>query len=161
MLVVVCGLPGVGKTTVSGAVAERLSAARLRTDVVRKERYDRPTYTDRETDSVYEALFERARSRLSAGEPVVLDGTFRERARRAQARKVAASEGVESRTVHVVCEESTVRARIEAREDDASDADFAVHRELREEFEPFERPPVVVDNSGDRKKTRARVDAVF
>ena len=36
MLVVVCGPPGVGKTTVAGMIAERLGAARLRTDVVRE-----------------------------------------------------------------------------------------------------------------------------
>ena len=39
-LVVVCGLPGVGKSTVAGVVSDRLEASRLRTDVVRKELFD-------------------------------------------------------------------------------------------------------------------------
>jgi hypothetical protein len=53
MLVVVCGLPGVGKTTVAGMVADRFGAETLRTDVVREELIAEPTYTDEERDAVY------------------------------------------------------------------------------------------------------------
>jgi hypothetical protein len=151
----------VGKTTVSGAVANRLGAVRLRTDVVRKELYDDPTYESAETDAVYDAVFERARETLEAGESVVLDATFRERARRERARSLAADVGVEHRLVHVTCDDAVVRERIAAREGDASDADVAVYERLRAEFEAFESPPTVVDNSGDRKALRRQLSAEF
>ncbi|MCF2241345.1 AAA family ATPase, partial [Halobacterium salinarum] len=44
-LVVVCGLPGTGKTTVSGHAAETLDAELLRTDVVRTDLFPEPDYT--------------------------------------------------------------------------------------------------------------------
>ena len=55
-LVALCGLPGVGKSTVAGYVTEQLDAVRLRTDVVRKELFDEPQYTAEETESVYREL---------------------------------------------------------------------------------------------------------
>ncbi|PSQ47007.1 kinase, partial [Halobacteriales archaeon SW_6_65_15] len=60
-LIVVCGLPGVGKTTVAEAIAERVDGRLLRTDVIRKEIISDPDYTAEESRMVYGELFERAR----------------------------------------------------------------------------------------------------
>lgn len=161
MLVVVCGLPGAGKTTVSAAVADRLAAPRLRTDVVRKDVLDDPDYTPEETRRVYAALLERAREALAADGVVVLDGTFKRRHQRDEARALARSLNVPFRLVKVECEESVVRERIAAREGDESDADFEVHQLHREQFEAVEGERTVIDNSGDRAETMAQVDAAF
>ena len=155
-LVVVCGLPGVGKSTVARAVADRLGAARLRTDVVRKELFEDPEYTDRETAAVYDELLSRARDRLLEGELVVLDGTFKQRDRRAEASELAAALGARFRLLRVECEESVVERRIVER-DGVSDADLEVHRQFRERFEPVEIDHVVVDNSGSEAETRRQV----
>ncbi|MFC7069518.1 AAA family ATPase [Halobaculum lipolyticum] len=159
-LVVVCGLPGAGKTTVAEAAADRLGATLVRTDVVRKELFPEPTYTDEESRRTYEAVFERAGAALAAGEPIVLDGTFRRADRRDRARAVADDRGVPFRLVRVTCEEAVAKSRIRAREGDASDADVAVYDRLREEFEPID-DPVVVDNTGDLAGTLARVRELF
>jgi hypothetical protein len=158
-LVVVCGLPGVGKSTVSAAAAERLGADRLRTDVLRRELFDDPGYTPTERERVYDALLARARDRLADGRSVVLDGTFVRRADRDRAAEAAATTGSRLRIVRVDCDVEVVRERMAAREDDASDADFAVHREYRDAgaFEPIEREHVVVDNSGTPAATRRRL----
>lgn len=161
MLVVVCGLPGVGKTTVAEAVADRVNGTVLRTDVVRKQVFDDPEYTEAESRLVYGELFSRAGDRLQAGEPVVLDGTFKRAGDRERARDVAADCGVAFRLVKVECDEATVRERIAAREDDASDADFEVHRTLREEFDPVEGVHLVVDNSGTEREAREQVADAF
>jgi predicted kinase len=155
-LVVVCGLPGVGKSTVARAVADHLGAARLRTDVVRKELFDDPGYTDGETAAVYDELLSRARDRLLEGESIVLDGTFKRRDRRVEARDLAAR----FRLLRVECEESVVERRIVER-DGVSDADLEVHRQFRERFEPVEMDHVVVDNSGSEAETRRQVAEVL
>ncbi|MFB6177910.1 MAG: AAA family ATPase, partial [Halobaculum sp.] len=52
-LVVVCGPPGVGKTTVASEAADQVDGTVLRTDVVRKDLFPEPTYDEAETEAVY------------------------------------------------------------------------------------------------------------
>lgn len=159
-LVVVCGLPGVGKSTVARRVADRLDAEVLRTDVVRKELFDDPGYTAEETAAVYDELLARAEDRLADGRRVVLDATFKTRERRREARALAGRVDCGFRLVFVDCEESVVERRIADREG-VSDADFEVHRQFRERFEPVEMAHVAVDNSGSEAETRRQVEAAF
>ncbi|ERH13340.1 MAG: putative kinase, partial [halophilic archaeon J07HB67] len=147
-LVVVCGPPGVGKTTVAGAVATHLDTTVLRTDVIRKELFPEPTYADSETVAVYDELFDRGRERVAAGESAVLDGTFRTAALRGRAVSAARECGAQPRLFRVVCREGVVRERLATREADASDADFEIHRQIRREFEPVDRDHHRIDNSG-------------
>ena len=161
MLVVVCGLPGAGKSTVSRRVADRIDGRLLRTDVVRKELFPDPAYTSEESSAVYAELLDRARDGVAAGEHVVLDGTFRTRSLRERVVDVATGADVPYRLVRVVCEDPVVRERIAARVDDESDADVAVYELLMAEFEPIDREHCVVDNSGSLAATTARVDELF
>jgi predicted kinase len=160
-LVVVCGLPGSGKSTVGEAIADRLDARLLRTDVVRKDLVADPQYTPAENAATYEAFFSRAAETLDAGTSVVLDATFVNRENRGRARGVADRAEVAFELVHVTCEEAVVRERIAAREGDASDADFDVYLHKRENFDPFETEPVTIDNSGSLDATMRQVEARF
>jgi hypothetical protein len=160
-LIVVCGLPGVGKTTVAERIADRLDARLLRTDVVRKERHPDPDYTGAETEAVYDEVVDRAGAVAAAGEHVVVDGTFRERRYRRRAAEAAEAAGAGFRIVKVECDEGIVRERIESRTDDASDADYGVHELLRTEFDPVTADHATVDNSDDPGETAARVEQLF
>lgn len=161
MLVLVCGPPGTGKSTVAERVTDRLDGHLLRTDVVRKELYPDPSYTSEESEAVYDELFERARRSLEDGEHVVLDGTFRRATLRERAAAVADEVGVEFRVVRVTCAEAVVRERITARADDPSDADFEIHKQIKAEFEPIEGACLLVDNSGSLEATLDTVDEAF
>lgn len=160
-VVVVCGLPGAGKTTVAERITDLLDATRLRTDVVRKELFPDPEYTDEESAAVYDELFARTRQHVDGGEPVVLDATFSERANRERARMLATTCDVPFTLVEVTCAEDIVEERIRRRTDDESDADVEVHRLFRDLFDSIERDHVVVDNSGDLAATRRQVDQQF
>lgn len=159
-MVVVCGVPGVGKSTVARAVARQLDASVLRTDVVRKELFAEPTYESSETETVYEEVFTRAASTLTS-ESVVLDGTFRTQARRRDAERLADQEGVSFRAVVVECDTATVRDRLQSREDDPSDADFEIHELIAQQFEPLTCAHDRVDNSGSLADTRQQVAELF
>jgi hypothetical protein len=161
MLVVVCGLPGVGKTTVAEHAVDLLDAELLRTDVVRKELFPDPDYTDAEQSAVYDELLSRARSHLAGGRSVVLDGTFHACEYRERALGVADATDSAGHLLRVVGEQSTVEDRIVDREDDASDADVRVHRHYRDLFEPVERDHVEVDNSGDRRATYDQIETAL
>ncbi|WP_435176305.1 AAA family ATPase [Halorussus sp. AFM4] len=160
-LVVVCGLPGVGKTTVAEDVADRLDGRLLRTDVVRKEILTDPDYTEEESRMVYRELFDRARETVEAGRSVVLDGTFKDAVDRERAAALSEALGAAFRLVKVECAEDVVRERIARREGDESDADYEVHRLYREQFDAVATDHVTVDNSEGREATARQVDAAF
>ncbi|TKX45329.1 AAA family ATPase [Halorubrum sp. ARQ200] len=159
-LVVVCGLPGVGKTTVAERVADRVDGRIRRTDVIRKELFDDPEYTDAETAAVYAELLSRARDDVDAGDAVVLDATFADARFRADARETAAAAAAEFDLVEVACDEAVVERWIERR-DGISDADFDIHLRFKELFDEIATDHVVVDNSGTQAETFAQVDAAF
>ncbi|ELZ40199.1 AAA family ATPase [Halorubrum tebenquichense] len=159
-LVVVCGLPGVGKTTVAERIADHVDGRIRRTDVIRKELFDDPAYTDAETEAVYTELLARAREDVDAGEAVVLDATFADDRFRAAAREAAAETAAAFDLVEVACDEGVVERRIERR-DGISDADFEIHLHFKELFDDIAGDHVVVDNSGTEAETFAQVDAAF
>lgn len=156
-LVVVCGLPGSGKTTVSEEISDRMDATLLRTDVVRKDLHPEPTYSSAETREVYAELNDRALQGLATGQHVVLDGTFRKMGQRQRARLTAAAAGADYLPLKVECDEGVVQERIAQRDGDASDADFEIHEQVREQFEPVPREVPRIDNSGSVAATRRQV----
>ncbi|MFO8114396.1 MAG: AAA family ATPase [Halorubrum sp.] len=159
-LAVVCGLPGVGKSTVAERVAAHIDGEILRTDVIRKELFDEPTYSDAETEAVYAELIERTRRRVATGRAVVLDATFADARFRDDVREVGERVAGSFDLVEVACDEAVVERRIERR-DGISDADFEVHLLFKDAFDQIETDHVVVDNSGDETETFAQIDAAF
>ena len=128
------GLAGSGKSTLARALAPKLGAAPgaviLRTDEVRKRLFGRaPTdplgpeaYAADADAKVHAALFDAARRALQAGVSVILDATFRDPQRRAQA--LALQPGATGLWLDAAPD--VLRARVSARTGDASDADLAV-----------------------------------
>lgn len=161
MLVVVCGLPGVGKTTVSAEITARIDATRLRTDVVRTDLFPDPDYTEEEAWAVYRELIDRARDLLERGEPVVLDATFHRAAYRDLALELARDTGVDLRVVKVECDDAVVRRRIAQREGDESDATVEVYELFRDTYEPLDLGHETVDNSGGLEATLEQVGRLF
>ncbi|MFB6234491.1 MAG: AAA family ATPase [Halopenitus sp.] len=159
-LVVVCGLPGVGKTTVANRVARLVDGDVLRTDAVRKDLFPEPKYTEAESRAVYRELLARAATRLADEESVVLDATFKRRRTRRNAQGLARAAGVPFRTIKVECDESVVERRI-ANRDGLSDADFEIHRKFRREFDRIEVQHGVVDNSRSEAATLEQVDEIL
>jgi hypothetical protein len=151
LLLLTCGLPASGKSTFAGAIARRLHATVLRSDVVRKELHGMSAserskegdlsgiYTPDASDRLYDELLQRALERLSTGHSVIVDATFPTRQRRARF-----FEGAKSSNRRVVCalivaDESVVRARLELRAKDPlepSDADLSVYLSAKARFEP-------------------------
>jgi len=141
-LMVVCqGLSGSGKTWLSDRLIPALSALRVRSDVVRKQRaglgelqrsdsrLNEGLYSRETSEEVYSRLSEFARLGLSAGLNMVVDASCLQRAQRDAFR--ATADDVGSAFVIANCDapRETLERRIHKRSaagSDASEADFEV-----------------------------------
>lgn len=143
-LILVCGLSGVGKTSVARELAKRLGAIHLRSDVIRKHAYgvsldERSTaiYSPEQTTATYRRLVEIAAPLLAHGWAVILDATFRDAAFRQDALRVARERHVPVSIVHLHAPPEVLAQRIRQRTADASDATPELLAEQAAQFEPF------------------------
>jgi aminoglycoside phosphotransferase family enzyme/predicted kinase len=150
-LVLVGGLPGTGKSTLSRGLAEQAGFDVIRSDEVRKELAGVPVtskgrhiYTPEWSQRTYRECWRRAEQRLFEGRRVIVDATFsRERDRReflAGARRWAVPAAL------IVCQadRDVVRQRLARRSGDVSDADWEVYEEAERHWEPLVVEAVVV-----------------
>lgn len=132
VLVAVGGVSGTGKSVLARALAPHLGAAPgaviLSSDIERKAGGAVPDYAPAGRTAVYRRLLKRARVLLDAGHAVLLDATFLEPGRRADAQALARDMGVPFRPLWLAAPEAVLLARVAARRGDASDADAAVVR---------------------------------
>jgi len=165
-LIVVAGLPGVGKSFIADRIGERIDARILRTDEIRKEmagipqderRYEEfgEGIYDKETgEKTYLEVINRAREFLNDGRSCILDATFSERRYRDLAFNLAEELRVPFLIVECTCPEEVVIERIKSRVEDGksiSDATISIYRRMKERFEKIEEDEikVVVDTNGN------------
>ena len=132
-LVLMFGLAGAGKSTVAGALAERLGALRLRSDVERKRLFGAAStartvsglYSADATRRTHERLQDLAHEALGAGVSVVVDAASLRRSERDDLRAVAAQHGAEFTLLVCNAPPEVLQARLQLRlraNNDASDA---------------------------------------
>lgn len=137
MLIIVCGLPGSGKSTLARLVSKHYSAVYLSSDIIRREKFQKPTYSDDEKDRVYDDMAGQVEKMLSEGKTVVVDATFY----KAKQREFffAIAKRLNKKVFIIFCSlpENEVKKRMEKRKNGPSDADFSVYLKLKKEFEPI------------------------
>ncbi|MEU8717445.1 AAA family ATPase [Streptomyces sp. NPDC048663] len=166
-LTLVSGLPGSGKSTLSGALADRLGVSLLSSDRVRKELagipveqsaaagYGEGLYTPEWTARTYATLLDRADALLSRGESVVLDATWCDPEQRAAAVRLAERTSADLVALHCHAPGDVSAGRLAARGPGPSDAgpDIAAAMEATEPPWP---EAVAVDTSGHLESAVAK-----
>ncbi len=139
-LLAIGGLSGTGKSTLAAALAGRFppmpGARVLRSDVLRKTlcgvapevRLPASAYTPEMNTRIYAELHTQAEAALAAGYSVILDAAFLRAEDRAAAQTLAQRVGVPFAGIWLEAPESLLAARLDARLDDASDADAGIMR---------------------------------
>jgi aminoglycoside phosphotransferase family enzyme/predicted kinase len=137
-LVAVGGLSGSGKSTLAGLLAPQIGGAPgarwLRSDVIRKllageapeTRLPAEAYTPERNAEVYGKLLADCRSVLAAGHAVIVDGVFARPGEREQLSTIARETGAGFTGIWLEAPPGELFARVEARKNDASDADRGV-----------------------------------
>lgn len=153
-LILVCGLPGTGKTSVAEKIADKTESFVFNTDVLRKELFEKPKYTKEEKSLVYSLLFEMAEKFLRSAKNVVLDGTFYKKELRENVKEIAKKVKSDFHMVEVRCDEKILKERMEKRKKQKtpSDADFEIYRKIKKQFEPIREKHFVFDTGKDLEK---------
>jgi aminoglycoside phosphotransferase family enzyme/predicted kinase len=152
-LVLLCGLPGSGKSFAAAQVAAALDCKLLNSDEWRKALAGVPSlrhrpvefgtglYGAEQTKRTYDHLLQVAAETLDGGRSVVVDAGFRQRAQRGPFLDLARARRLPAVVLHLDPPQAVVEARLEqrsARGEGASDADVAVYRACLAGFEPPE-----------------------
>jgi aminoglycoside phosphotransferase family enzyme/predicted kinase len=158
VLTLVGGLPGTGKSTLAGDLADRLAWSVVHSDELRKDLaglghttrrgdlYGQGLYEPRATEATYRALLAHARTLLERGEPVILDASWSDRRWRDEARALA--QATSSDLIELRCDvgRGTARQRLgdrALRDLDASDATAAVAERMASSFDAWETASTV------------------
>jgi predicted kinase len=156
-LLLIAGLPGSGKSTLAYSLAPDANFEVLRSDVVRKEltasHVGENIYTDAWTERTYGELLARAEGLFWQGRRVLIDANFRDDANRLRFLEAAGRWAVPALVVHCHADPAIIRKRLDARRNDASDADWRVYQSLQAAWQPLSdevrRAAVEVNTSGD------------
>jgi len=148
-LVLVGGLPGSGKSTMAGLLADELGAVLLSSDRIRKELagidprrhanagYRHGIYTPAHTAHTYGELLRRAGELLALGESVVLDASWTDAAMRDDARRLAAATHSALYPFRCVAPAAVAETRIRSRIGSISDADPAIAKAMAADMSPW------------------------
>jgi hypothetical protein len=153
-LVVVCGLPGTGKSFFCRKLAERVPFVILESDALRKILFPSPAYSEDENKRLFPACHTLIEELLEKGIPVIFDATnLLERHREYL---YHAADKVEARVILVRVEAppEVVRQRLldrgkELDPQDNSQAGWGVYQRMRPRKEKICRNHFVVDTSQD------------
>lgn len=167
-LLAIGGLSGTGKSTLAAALAPTFGAApgalHLRTDLERKwlagvgefDRLPDAAYTSEAARLVYDRVSERARHALRAGHSVIVDGVFARSDERCAMARLARESGAGFHGLWLAAVPETLRARVEARQGDASDATAAVvDRQLSRDLGPIGWDQIASDGPIEDVRERA------
>jgi predicted kinase len=162
VLVILCGLPGTGKSFLARRLADQLPALIVESDLVRKQLFPQPDYSfeeSRYTHRVAHLLIEDA---LQKGFNVISDATnlaewHREALLRIAQRTHARFVIVQITAPGTVIQERLTRRRTDRAPHDHSDATWQVYEKLKPAFEPIAGPHLVIDTSGDLEAALAKI----
>jgi predicted kinase len=161
LIILFCGLPGVGKTSLANQLAPLINAIVLSTDKIRKELISKPTYTKEEKRLIYDVMLLVARYlHDAAGINCILDATFStEKSRGTAIEKLVNVSSEQIYIVECICPEDVVITRLKARRGDYSDADIDIYRKMKQLYEPVKQSEkhIVIDTSQDPKMNAEQI----
>lgn len=143
-LILVMGLPGVGKSHCARLLCDRLGAAHVASDELRSRLFIAASYADDENRAVFAAATALVDGFLEEGHRVVVDATNLVARNRAGTVQAARRRGIPIVYVRVLASEEDARLRLASRRaaraaGDHSEADESIYDRMRSHT--FEPPP--------------------
>jgi predicted kinase len=167
LIVVVCGLMGVGKSSRSRALAAALGWPVIHSDAVRKHlaglkptdrvpvAFGKGIYDEDFSSRTYTEMLRQAAAHLTAGHSVILDGSYKRAQERIRVRRLARDQGARVAFVYCECPPAVARERLGIRLADPeaiSDGRVELFEDQMRDFDPFtpeDRPLLRLDTNRD------------
>ncbi|MCB8942644.1 MAG: ATP-binding protein [Ardenticatenaceae bacterium] len=152
-LLIMVGLPGVGKSSVVESLKKFMPIIVISTDGVRTYVRQSPVYTAAEMALVYEVCYSLIERRLRQGQRVIFDASNNLQARRDYLARLAERCGAPVTTCSVQASQDVIQQRLYQRinggrrKTDMSDADWTVYKWMVETQEPVVGPHLIVDTT--------------
>jgi predicted kinase len=161
MIIIICGLPGVGKTAIAKDLAALINGAVvLSTDKIRKELISKPTYEKQERQLIYDVMLLFAKYLHIAGIDCILDATFNRESSRKEVKERLSLRHDQLFIVECMCPEEIIIRRLKNRQNGYSDADISIYRKMKRIYEPVKGDRhIVVDTSIQSSKEIAKAIA--
>lgn len=152
ILLITCGPMGVGKTTLSRALARAIRATHLRSDIIRKEIYGRDPhqhshdrfgeglYDPAHSQQTYDRLLSLSYAEVTAGHSVIVDAAFANPEERQRFRQFAAAAKIPFILLDLHCDEALTRQRLEERWKEGTDPSDGRPEILQQHLRNFSRP---------------------
>ncbi len=137
MIVLICGLPGTGKTYLSNRLTKYIDASVLSTDKIRKELIRRPNYSVSERKLVYDVVILIAKYLHYTGTNCIIDGTFNRNSSRLEVKRKLKLSSHDFFVIQCSCPEEIIKSRLETRRNDYSDANYLIYLKMKKIFEPL------------------------
>ena len=157
MIVIICGLPGVGKSTLAKDVAPMINATILSSDKIRKELFPNPTYSPFERKLVYDVMFILAKYLNDVKRNCILDATFNREDSRLEIKEKLQLNDRQFQIVECFCSEKVIISRLKSRKDDYSDATIEVYQKMKKIYEPVKVDHIIVDTAFSPQENSQRV----
>lgn len=151
MIILVCGYPGVGKTTLANELGSFINARVLSTDKIRKEIIEIPNYSEEEKQLIYDIIILIAKYLHNAGINCILDATFNTLQSREDIKNRLNLRKDQFIIIECVCPEELINSRLKSRTEGYSDADESIYRKIKEKYEPIQENHITVDTSQSLK----------
>ena len=149
MLVVLGGLPGVGKSAIAQLVAKKIGAMWLRIDIIEQAMREALALPEDIADGGYAVAYKLAEANLLLGLTVIADGVNPIALTRNSWREVAARADAILLEVEIVCSDSCEhRRRVEGRPLEISGLRLPNWEEvLARQYEPWSTADMAIDSS--------------
>jgi len=149
MLIIFSGLPGSGKSTIAGALAQRLGAFYLRIDTIEQAIRDAERTAEEMGPAGYFVAYGLARENLKLGSTVITDSVNPIQLTRDAYHDIALSVGVPCLDVEVICSNPKLhRERVENRTADIEGLALPDWQAvITRDYEPWESERLILDSA--------------